>query len=143
MSGPVVVGVDSSAPSKKALDAAVTLAAQLKAKLVLVYATTPLPLGARPPRLDALSQVTADIDAHELEKVATTWAKDAAKAVPLDIVAREGPAAQALIAEAQARKASYLVVGSHGRTGLKRVVMGSVASAVVRDSKIPVLVVPS
>lgn len=138
----VVVGVDYSPPSKKALDAAVVLAQGLHANLVLVYASTPLPRGARPARLDALSQVTAEIDAHELEQLATTWAKQAAKKVTLDVVTRAGPASEVILEEAADRKAAYIVVGSHGRTGLQRVVMGSVASAVVRGSKIPVLVVP-
>lgn len=40
-------------------------------------------------------------------------------------------------------KADLIVVGTHGRTGLPRVLMGSVAEAVVRRSDIPVLVVPT
>lgn len=138
----VVVGVDYSPPSKKALDAAVELAKSLKASLVLVYAATPLPPGTRTGHLDALSQVNAEIDADELHRLATTWAKAASKHVPLDVVSRPGRPDEVLLDEAKSRKAAYVVVGSHGRTGLKRVVLGSVAQAVVRDSKIPVLVVP-
>ena len=39
-------------------------------------------------------------------------------------------------------KPGFVVIGSHGRTGLNRLVMGSVAEGVVRNSPVPVMVVP-
>lgn len=68
---------------------------------------------------------------------------NARKRVKAEAVARKGPAHQVIIHEAQARHASFIVVGSHGRTGLKRMVLGSVADAVVHHSHVPVLVVPA
>jgi nucleotide-binding universal stress UspA family protein len=50
-------------------------------------------------------------------------------------------ASSALIEVATARRASLLCVG-HNRTGLSRLLLGSVASQVVRHSPVPVLVVP-
>jgi nucleotide-binding universal stress UspA family protein len=51
--------------------------------------------------------------------------------------------ADQILAAAHRMKVGLVVVGTHGRTGLPRVVMGSVAEAVVRHSDIPVLVVPT
>jgi nucleotide-binding universal stress UspA family protein len=60
---------------------------------------------------------------------------------PVAIV--EGHPAAALIKEADARHATVIVTGSHGRRGLRRFFLGSVAENIVRNSDIPVLVVPA
>jgi nucleotide-binding universal stress UspA family protein len=60
---------------------------------------------------------------------------------PVAIV--EGHPADALIKEADARHATVIVAGSHGRRGLRRFFLGSVAESIVRNSDIPVLVVPA
>lgn len=138
----VVVGVDYSAPSKKAFDAAVALARALKASVVMVHANAPPPPGSRPGRLDPVSQVRAEADADEVARLSATWAADARKLVPVDVVARDGRPADVILDEARERKALYVVVGSHGRTGIRRAVLGSVAEAIVKASGIPVLVVP-
>jgi nucleotide-binding universal stress UspA family protein len=139
----LVVGVDFSKPSKKALDAAVALAKKLEGSLVLVHATTPMPPGSRRGHLDPVTQLRAEIDAHDVAKMAATWAKQAGKSVDVTVVSRAGKPADVLLAVAKSRKALYVVVGTRGNSGIKRAVLGSVAEAVVRDSAIPVLVVPS
>src|SRR5207244_4373078 len=53
----------------------------------------------------------------------------------------EGHAAAAIIEVAAQRNAGLIVLSSHGRSGLGRLVYGSVADAVLRESKVPVLVV--
>lgn len=138
----LVVGVDFSEPSKKALDAAVALAKGLGASLVLVHANAPFPVGAKRGHLDPVSQLKSDIDAADVAKLSATWAKQAGKTVAVEVVAREGKPADVVIAVGRERKALYVVVGSRGHSGIKRAVLGSVAEAIVRESPIPVLVVP-
>lgn len=142
MGGPMtslVVGVDFSDASRKALDAAVQLAKGLQATVVLVHAGAPLPAGSKAGRLDPISQVRVEVDADEARRLAATWGKKAGA----EVVSRSGKAEDVILDVARERKATYVVVGSHGRTGIRRAVMGSVAEAVVRASPIPVLVVPS
>lgn len=139
----LVVGVDFSAPSKKALDAAVALAKRLGAELAVVHAGSPLPAGADRGHLDPVSQVRAEVDADEAARLSATWVKEAGATVRVSFAHKPGRAADVVLAEARARKADFVVVGSHGRTGLKRAVLGSVAEAVVRGSSVPVLVVPA
>lgn len=139
----LVVGVDFSDPSKRALDAAVTLAKDLGATLAVVHANAPLPPGAKAGHLDPVSKLRVEMDADEIARMGKTWVASAAKQVKVELVARTGKPADVVIDEAKARKASYIVVGSHGRTGIKKAVMGSVAEAIVRASPIPVLVVPA
>jgi nucleotide-binding universal stress UspA family protein len=55
----------------------------------------------------------------------------------------DGEAAQAIITAADDHSATVIVVGTHGRRGLRRLALGSVAESIVRASDIPVLVVPA
>jgi nucleotide-binding universal stress UspA family protein len=63
--------------------------------------------------------------------------------LPVHEVIEEGEAAAAICREAAARRADVIVVGSHGRTGVRRLFLGSVSERVVRHAPCPVLVVPS
>ena len=139
----LVVGVDFSKHSKKALDAAVALGKKLGASLVLVHASTPMPLGSKRGHLDPISQVNAEVDADEVARMSATWVKQASRSVKVEVVSRPGKPADVLFAVAKSRKALYVVVGTRGNSGLKRAVLGSVAEAVVRESPVPVLVVPA
>jgi nucleotide-binding universal stress UspA family protein len=53
------------------------------------------------------------------------------------------PAAALIVTEANAWPADLIVMGTHGRRGLRRLAMGSDAESVVRDARIPVLLVPA
>lgn len=61
--------------------------------------------------------------------------------VEVEVVVRPGPAADALVEEARARGAERIAMGTHGRTGLRHLLLGSVAERVVRHASVPVLVV--
>jgi nucleotide-binding universal stress UspA family protein len=63
--------------------------------------------------------------------------------VPVHEVIEEGEAAAAIVKEAEDRGADVIVVGSHGRTGVKRLFLGSVSERVVRHAHCPVLVIHS
>lgn len=134
----IVVAVDFSKHSRKAFDAAVALARDLDATLVLVHASPPMPrAGAR----DPIGAVKAEIDAAEWQTMAKDWAGAARKKVDVETFTRPGKP-PAVIAKAVAEhEATLVVVGSHG-SGLRRAVLGSVAEAVIRSSKVPVVVVP-
>lgn len=135
-----MVAVDFSKPSRKAFDAAVGMAKDLDATLVLVHAVEPVPRGGK---RDPIGQAKAEVDAAEWEELCSTWAQSARKSVDVETVAKEGKPADVVLAVVTERKAGMVVVGSHGRTGVKRAVLGSVAEAIVRASKVPVVVVPS
>jgi nucleotide-binding universal stress UspA family protein len=53
----------------------------------------------------------------------------------------EGPPAPAIVQVAVRQKVDLIVIGTHGRTGVKRFLLGSVAERVVRTSRKPVLTV--
>lgn len=135
----LVAAVDFSEPSRKAYDAALVLAKGLGATVVLVHAFKPIPkAGVR----DPIGQVKMEVDEAEWEVLRKQWVS-AATGVKVDTVGRAGTPADVVAAVVAERNATMVVVGSHGRTGLKRTVLGSVAESIVRTSKVPVVVVPA
>lgn len=63
------------------------------------------------------------------------------KGLSADIRVLKGEAAKVIAEQAGSWGADLIIMGSHGRTGLKRLMMGSVAEEVFRSSDIPVLLV--
>ena len=140
----IVVGVDFSQPSRKALDQAIALATALRAGLVMVHARPALPRGAKAGALDPITQVRQEVDDEEARILSTQWAAQARAGVQqLDVVERRGKAGEVVVAEARSRGAAYIVVGSRGRGGFAKAVLGSVASDVLASSPVPVVVVPA
>ena len=149
MSGTIVVGVDGSDASHEALRWAAEEARLRDARLVAVHVWSFVP--AAPigdpgmlamPAGDLAGQLSAESDAatSALES-AVTDALGADHTVEIDRKVVEGDAGEALVAEAT--DADLIVVGSHGRTGLKAALLGSVSRHVVDHSPCPVVVVKS
>lgn len=134
----IVAAVDFSKASRKAFDAAVHLARDLGASLVLVHALPPAP--KKGPR-DPIGQVKAEIAVGEWRQLIKDWAVRAQRDVKVLTVARAGKPAEVVAAAVKRHKATLVVVGSHG-AGLRRAILGSVAEAIVHGSKVPVVVVP-
>ncbi|SDC13459.1 universal stress protein [Actinokineospora iranica] len=138
--GPVVVGVDGSPTSERALGFALDHAARHGAELVAVHAWSDRPIDAV---LSALFRAEGDnrpIDAAELlvNDQLRRWSDDY-PTVPVRALHKTDRPAHALLEEAT--DARLLVVGSHGRGALTRLVTGSVSHAVVHRSPCPVAVV--
>ena len=66
----------------------------------------------------------------------------AAPDVKINLAVREGDAARAILEEVQQRGADLVVMRTHGRSGLARAVLGSVAEKIVKQSSTPVLLLP-
>jgi len=62
-------------------------------------------------------------------------------AIPVDHLLEMGDPATAIVQIAQERQCDLIVIGTHGRTGVRRVLMGSVAEKVLREASCPVLTV--
>jgi nucleotide-binding universal stress UspA family protein len=67
----------------------------------------------------------------------------AGSGIPISARALRGPAAKTILDFARQMKADVIVTGTHGRTGLKRLLMGSTCEHLLRTSEIPVLAVHS
>jgi nucleotide-binding universal stress UspA family protein len=75
------------------------------------------------------------------EVVARMAAEASRQGLTLETMVLRGKPYEAIVIAAQAKSADLIVVGSHGRTGLSRLLMGSVAERVIGQAPCPVLVV--
>ena len=149
----ILVPLDGSRFSNRALKYAVDLAAQYKASLVLaqvIQPTRPLP-PVDPTGLTSpiASQITFDqaaqADRRNLSRAKRYLAGKVrelkAKNIPAEYRAAEGDPATHIMQIARKTKVDLIVMTTHGRSGFRRAIMGSVADKVIRDSGDPVLVV--
>lgn len=135
----IVVGLDDSQPSDAALSTVLQLPPDAQRKVCFCSVVDPDAVGG-PFGLHA-SVVRAQLraEARILLEDAATVAR--AHGVLPETRVVEGPTAATLIEAAHDRDADLIVVGSHGRRGLRRFFLGSIAERVVRTATVPVLVV--
>lgn len=141
----IVVGMDASPGSKLALEWALAEARLRHATLRVVHAVTPpeahSPYGVVPADQREMGDREHERGAWLLLESAISDAKNAAEGIAVEPVVRIGAAAEVLVAES--RDAAMLVVGSRGRGGLTRLLLGSVSQACVQHATAPVVVVPA
>lgn len=134
----LLVATDGSSFSKAAVEEAIKIA---RACSSMLYVVLVIETSAEIEMWDAQS-------ADKLEKVMRNYLNGikstAAKAgVTCDVILHLGDEPyKDIVSEAKKRKASTIIMGSHGRTGLTRLLMGSVVSRVIGHAPCKVLVVP-
>lgn len=143
----VLVPTDGSEAAESAVEDAVDLAAKYGATVHALYVVdveaTNLALGTeqvervRRGELDEMPEVKAKADE------ATGYVADVAAehGVAVEEHVRAGSPARAIRTFVEDNDVDLVVMGSHGRSGLSRVVLGSVAEKVLRRTRLPVLVV--
>lgn len=132
----ILVAYDLSKPAGAAWRHAAALAARCGAVLELAYVEPWLPeAAAGPGGAFGPSPRLTPRRVKELRETIRAKVGDGVK-----IVVSEGPPASGILRLARARGADMIVVGTHGRRGLSRIIMGSVAEEIVRSSHVPVLV---
>jgi nucleotide-binding universal stress UspA family protein len=139
----ILVAVDGSDAAARGLREAIRLAKAEDAQLFIVHVVNEFYAFASP---DAT--VPVDIVPTLREGGRRILAKAQAQAekqgVKAKSVLREtvgGLAADAIVAEAKKQRADLIVLGTHGRRGMRRLVLGSDAEHVVRSATLPVLLV--
>lgn len=140
----IVLATDGSAASEHAAKLAVNLARIHGAKLTALYVADPYPyLGVgeiNPMGYQAYAAAAQQLAAQAHAQV-DKLCKASEPAVPLSVQLVEDVAAAAgIVQTAQTLGADLIVLGSHGRSGIARLMLGSVATKVVAESAIPVLV---
>lgn len=150
MSEHIVVPLDGSSAARAALPYAATLAKRLGAgiHLVEVLVDTPrVPVGARVGAGgDGDSTLALPKQAETETRLANAylrWVADEVEmaGVPATYEVAHGPVAEALLNVAQREGVSLVAMTTHSRSSLARLVVGSVASRVIRESERPVLLV--
>ena len=135
----ILVPVDFEPSSRHALDAAIDLALKFDARLTVLHAWD-LPTYAYTYSPYLSTDIWSTLERAAKAQLDAEVA-DAQKRLPrAEALLVRGPAATEILAAVERVKADLVIVGTHGRRGLNRVFLGSVAENVVRGSKVPVLV---
>ena len=128
---------DFSPGSAAAFDYACELARDSDARLVVLHAFGPaVPIAAEGVILSADRDELRALARRELDAIRPTN-----PTVRVERVVREGPTTPTILAAVREFNADLLVMGTHGRTGFRRLVLGSVTEEVLRDAPCPVLTV--
>ena len=133
----ILVPLDGSPIAEAALMPAVDLAREMRAKVVLLRAAEAHTL----PMADPVeSQVAVMNEAQEY--LATVRDRmTAAGVADVELSAWYGTPVESIVEAARFRDADLIVMSSHGRSGVARLVMGSVTERVLRATTVPILVI--
>ena len=137
----ILVPVDLSEPSNRALSYAVELADKFAAKLTILY-VVPEPAAVLPDMMMPVPVAPPDDDeltAAGRQSLAELIAAKGLGRLNPDADVRIGNAKDEILAAAKDTHADLIVLGTHGRGGLAHLFLGSVAEEVVRAAKCPVL----
>jgi nucleotide-binding universal stress UspA family protein len=132
--------VDFSEPARVALEEAVEQARRTGAELVLVHVHVPAP--TNPTDVVASPAEITRMVADEMERTLAGWREDAERLLGRAVSATVllGDPAGEVVRWAREQGPDLLVLGTHGRTGIRRFILGSVAERVLREAPCPVLV---
>jgi nucleotide-binding universal stress UspA family protein len=138
----ILFASDFSSASRPAFAKALEMARALRAELVLTHAfAMMLPVDGMYMTAATWDAVERDARAaaqKELDRLQRAARKAGVRATTVVV---EGFAADQIVRAAKARRADFIVMGTHGRTGLSKMVMGSVATRVIASAPCPVMTV--
>jgi nucleotide-binding universal stress UspA family protein len=136
----ILVPIDFGEPSKHAVEVAVDLAKQYRGTVTLLH-TWEIPMylygGLELGPVDLLTPVE-DTAKHELAALLAETKKTLPETTS---VLCQGVPWRQILDQIEKRKPDLVVMGTHGRHGIERVLLGSVAEKIIRTSPVPVLTV--
>jgi nucleotide-binding universal stress UspA family protein len=141
----ILLSTDGSEVAGKGVDHGLSLAKSLGAKVTVVMVTERFPMYAGPEWIPGPTEMAA-YDARQKEAATQVLGDVKAAADRLGVDAEtvhvpEAQPAEMIIATANQRQCDLIVMASHGRRGLRRLLLGSQTSEVLLSSPVPVLVV--
>ena len=136
----ILVATDFSEVSEQAVGYAHEMAQQLGAELVLLHVYE-VPMLALPIEGVAISPATwaADLSSHWQKNLDECAARHRGTGVKVTALLRDGVVYDEIHRVADVEHADLIVIGTHGRTGANRLLLGSIAERVIRTATRPVL----
>ena len=139
----ILCPIDFSEASYKALKAADGLASQYSSELTLLHVVVPVPMfttGIESPGFDVSAYQRGLMSSAEksLQEVVKRKTSKKLRAHPVVVL---GDPADEIVKAAAEENTDVIVIATHGRTGWKHLVFGSVAEKVIRLAPCPVLVI--
>ena len=140
----IMVPIDGSETAQRGLEESIELASRLKSTLVVLNITSDFPIMVEMANTIDVEQYRHGLHQFGVDLLAKAKAAAALRDVEAETMLtdlRGGRVSEAIVREAQAAKCQLIVIGTHGRRGLRRALLGSDAEAVVRTATVPVLLV--
>jgi nucleotide-binding universal stress UspA family protein len=135
-----LVPLDFSEYANYALEYAINLAGKLDAHVTLLHVIQPVPLGGADMGVTLPYTYLQDLEAEITQSMEACLARVTAAGLEGDIVVVHGVPFHEIIETAKTQTVDLIIMGTHGRTGLQHLLLGSVAEKVVRLAPCPVLV---
>jgi nucleotide-binding universal stress UspA family protein len=136
-----LVPIDLSAYADQALAYAIRLASTLEAHMTLLHVMQPLPMAGVDMGVTLPAPYLQEVEAEVQRSMEAALARVTAAGLIGECVVLYGVPFQEIVDTAKARQVDLIIMGTHGRTGLLHVLLGSVAEKVVRLAPCSVLVV--
>ncbi|HSH95601.1 MAG TPA: universal stress protein [Roseimicrobium sp.] len=136
----LLVPVDFSDCSLKALDYATAFARQSGASITLLYVVQVYYAGGEFASID-MESVQSSLREVAVRELAKITSSPAFTGLTLQTLIRTGPAASEIVTTAREQNTDLIIISTHGHSGLKHILLGSVAENVVRHAPCPVLTV--
>jgi len=140
----ILVPMDFSEESSRAAEYALSLAAKLGASVELLHVVEdPIASGAWGAEAYVVNvpDLITELEADAKRRLASIKAGYEAHGVPIETSVVTGSPARTIVALAEGQECRLIVMGTHGRSGLSHMLLGSVAERVVRTAPCPVLTV--
>ena len=140
----ILVPYDGSAPSRAGLREAMDLAFDSGATLVVLHVVSELPLlmaGEAHVNYGEIAEILMKTGQGLAQEAAVVARKDGIKCEMQVIDAGAMPVCDVIVDQIAAQRCDLVVMGTHGRRGIRRLLMGSDAELVLRTSAVPVLFV--
>ncbi|HTI72844.1 MAG TPA: universal stress protein [Candidatus Limnocylindria bacterium] len=136
----ILVPLDFSAASGKALDYAISMAREHRAAITLLHVIPPPPYAPGYGGIE-FGPVEEGMRIGASKDLAAYCADIQREGIVAEGLVRVGSPGLEIVEAARSLKVDLIVISTHGRSGLKHLLMGSVAEVVVRQAPCPVLVV--
>ena len=136
----ILVCVDGSEHSERALVEGIDLATTQRARLTLLTAVSRPPYWANTPLTAGIEPLAVDLQ-KEAEKTLRSAVDQVPASIPLTKILSEDPIREALICQIKSGKYDLVVMGSRGRGALSASLLGSISHYALNHSEIPVLIV--
>lgn len=137
----ILVPLDGSTCANKAMDVALSLAKSEGSELFFCSVVDPIVICGSTPPSPAVELLLSDAETEARRLLTTAQQRARAGGLKAQAEMRKGVPYDEILHAAERAKADAIVMGTHGRTGLRRLFAGSVAESVLRNAACPVIAV--
>jgi nucleotide-binding universal stress UspA family protein len=139
----ILCPVDLSDVSRRALEHAAAFARWYDAKLAVLHVFSPYPVPVAGSEFGGYTTPPPPLKVEDVVEAVRRFCEPLVEAgMTPEVLVREGVPATAIVEQVGQMGADLLVMGTHGRSGFERLILGSVTEKVVRRVRCPVLTVP-